>query len=385
MRITIVSAAPLSTPKPGLGADDSLRCAVVPDLIGFPPEFARDADLLLLSGYPIDGRLVGALESCSASAPHCALVPVLAAPPAEQVVQLMQAGAADVVGSLGVADLDALIGRVRERLRRATLPADAVRTIGLVSAKGGDGATCIAANLAAALSRCPDTRVMALDFSLPFGDLEIHLSSAQPQHDLADVLAQIERLDATLLDTLSHPVGERLRLVPSPAEFERFIEVKAPLVERLLTLAAQSYRFVVVDLGTGTDPVSLSLLGRFDQLLMVATPDIASLRHAAKVLRMWQGMGRDVSRVGLVANRVTAQPEVPLTRFAATLGLPLLREIADEPVGVSRSLLDGAPVLVTAPTSAFSRAIRHWAADLAGAPPTEESLWTSFKQLWHAA
>jgi MinD-like ATPase involved in chromosome partitioning or flagellar assembly len=67
------------------------------------------------------------------------------------------------------------------------------------------------------------------------------------------------------------------------------------------------------------------------------------------------------------------------------LGLPVLREIAEESEGVSQSLLEGAPVLVTAPTSAFSRAIRHWAADLSGIHPVEESLWTSFKQLWRAA
>jgi pilus assembly protein CpaE len=386
MRIIIVSSAPLQAkPTPGLTGEDSLQYRVLGDLIGFPPDLARDADLLLLSGYPIDGRLVGALESCSAGAPHCAPVPVLAAPTPAQVVQLMQAGAADLVASLATADLDALIGRVRERLRRSALPVDAVRSLGLVAAKGGDGATCIAANLAAALARCPATRVMAIDLSLPFGDLEIHLSGEQAQHDLADVLAQIERLDASLLDTLAHPVGEQLRVVASPADFQRFIDVRPALVERLLTLAGESYRFVVADLGTGTDPLTLSLLGRFDQLLMVTTPDIASLRRAAKVIRMWQSMGVDMARVGLVVNRVTARPEVPVARFAATLGLPVVREIADEPEGVSESLLEGAPVLVTAPASAFSRAIRRWAADLAGTHPIEESLWTSFKQLWRAA
>lgn len=386
MRITIVSDKPLAQqPAPSLLGGDSLHCEVLPDLIGFPPETARGADLLLLAGYPIDGRLLGALETCNAAAPDCAVVPVLKDPPADRVVQLMQAGAADIAAALASADLDALIARTRERLQRAHLPTDAVRTIGVVGAKGGDGATCIAANLAAALSRCADIRVMALDLSLPFGDLEIHLTSEQPDHDLADVLAQIERLDASLLDTLAHPVGDQLRLVVSPADFQRFVEVRAPLVERLLKLASESYRFVVADLGTGTDPVSLSLLGHFDQLLMVATPDIASLRHAGKVLRMWQGLGHPTSRVGLVVNRVTAHPEVPVTRFAATLGLPVVREIADEPTGVSESLLEGAPVLSTAPASAFSRAIRRWAADLSGTPPTEESLWTSLKHLWRAA
>lgn len=386
MRIVIVSDTPLAqTPTPALGVGDSLHCQVLPDLIGFPPDIPGRSDLLLLAGYPVDGRLLGALETCNAVAPDCAVVPVLKDAPADRVVQMMQAGAADIAASLATADLDALIGRMRERMRRVHLPADAIRTIGLVAVKGGDGATCIAANLAAALARCPGTRVMAIDLSLPFGDLEIHLTSEQPGHDLADVLAQIERLDASLLDTLAHPVGEQLRLIVSPADFQRFIEVRPPLVERLLALASESYRFVVVDLGTGTDPISLSLLGRFDQLLMVATPDIASLRRAGKVLRMWQGMGHPTAHVGLVANRVTAHPEVPLTRFAATLGLPLVREIADEPAGVSESLLEGAPVIVTAPASAFSRAIRRWAGDLAGVSPTEESLWTSFKQLWRAA
>ena len=386
MRIIIVSDKPVEQPPaPTLGAGDSLHCKVLPDLIGFPPDIPRGADLLLLAGFPIDGRLLGALETCNANAPDCAVVPVLADPPADRVVQVMQAGADDIVASLASPDLDALIARTRERMRRSHLPADAIRTIGVVAAKGGDGATCIAANLAAALSRCPGTRVMAIDLSLPFGDLDIHLTSEQPNHDLADVLAQIERLDASLLDTLAHPIGEQLRLIASPADFQRLVEVRPPLVERLLHLASESYRFVVVDLGTGTDPVSLSLLGSFDQLLMVATPDIASLRHAGKVLRMWQGLGYQTSRIGLVANRVGAHPEVPVTRFAATLGLPVVREIADEPSGVSESLLEGAPVLITAPASAFSRAVRHWAADLSGIPPTEESLWTSFKQLWRAA
>jgi pilus assembly protein CpaE len=386
MRITIVSEQALpAAPLPALGAGDSLQQRVLPDLIGFPPEIASGADLLLLAGYPSDGRLLAAIESCSAGAPHCAVVPVLADAPADRVVQVMQAGAADIVGSLAAPDLEALIARTRERLRRAQLPADAIRTIGLVAAKGGDGATCIAANLAAALARCPGTRVMAIDLSLPFGDLDIHLTGEQPTHDLADVLAQIERLDASLLDTMAHPVGEQLRLVVSPADFERLVEVRPEPVARLLTLAADSYRFVVVDLGTGTDPVSLSLLDTFDQLLMVATPDIASLRRAGKVLRMWQASGHPLSRVGLVVNRITAHPEVPVTRFAATLGLPVVREIADEPEGVGESLLEGAPVLATAPASAFSRAVRRWAADLSGTPPTEESLWTSFKQLWRAA
>lgn len=387
MRITIVSNQPLSAP-PALGQspEDSLQLRVLPDLIGFPPDIARSADLLLLSGYAIDGRLLGALESCNAAAPDCAVVPVLIEPPAGQVVQVMQAGAADIVGSLAAADLEALLGRLRQRpLHGARRPAHVIRTLGFVSAKGGDGATCIAANLAAALARCAGIKVLALDLALPFGDLEIFLTPEQPQHDLADVLAQIERLDATLLDTLAHPLGDGLRVLPSPASFERFVGVKPALVSRLLTLATESYDFVVADLGGGTDPVSLSLLGQFDQLLLVATPDIASLRRAARVLRTWQGMDVDIARVGLVANRVTAQPEVPVARFAATLELPVLREIADEHSGVSQSLLEGAPVLATAPASTFSRAIRRWAADLTGVQPQEESLWNSFKQLWRAA
>lgn len=386
MRIVIVSSRALpARPKVALLPGDTLDCRVLPDLIGFPPDTVRDADVLLLEAYPVDGRLLAALESCSASLPHCAVVPVLAAPPAEQVVQLMQAGAIDIAADLEARHLEPLLVRIRERARRATAAGQTPRTIGLVSAKGGDGATCVAANLAAALARCPSTRVLALDLALPFGDLEIHLTRDTPQHDLADVLAQIDRLDATLLDTLAHPIGDALRLVPSPVAFERLIEVDPPRVGRLLTLATQSYRFVVVDLGSGTDPVSLSLLPQFDQLLLVAVPDIPSLRRASRVLRLWQGMGRDTSRAGLVANRVKAHPEVPVSRFADTLGLPLLREVADEPDGVRESLLEGVPVLDTAPASAFCRGIRRWAADLTGTPPVEESLWTSFKQLWRAA
>jgi len=383
MKVLIISSRPLERQPSELNTrGDTLLCQVLPDLVGFPVSTARTADALLLVGFPADARLLEAVRGCVEAAPDCAVVPVLGNPPADYVVQLMQAGAVDVASSPFPQDMVAAVERLRSRGTR-NLAGSQPHSIAVISAKGGDGATCIAANLASALARCSGVRVMAIDLSLPFGDLDIHLTTQQSQNDLADVLEQSERLDAALLDTLSHHVSDGVRLISSPATFERFVGIQPAQVTQLVGLATRSYNFVVADLGNGTDPVSLGVFDLFERVLLVTTLDVPSLRRSAKLLRLWRGMGRDCSRVRLVVNRVSSEPEVPLAQFASTLGVEVAYQFEDEVHGVNESLLEGRSVLETAPSSDFSKTFQRWAAELSGTPIRKDSAWTHLKHLLH--
>ncbi len=88
-----------------------------------------------------------------------------------------------------------------------------------MSAKGGDGATYLTANLAAALADNPECRVLTIDLSLPFGDLDMYMTGNTTSNNLATFSNQIDRIDGALLDSMAHHVSGNLHLIPSPTIF----------------------------------------------------------------------------------------------------------------------------------------------------------------------
>ena len=69
------------------------------------------------------------------------------------------------------------------------------------STKGGAGKSVIAVNLAVVLAMRSERPVCLVDADLQFGDIAVMLKLA-PQHTIVDAVASLDRLDATLLQSL---------------------------------------------------------------------------------------------------------------------------------------------------------------------------------------
>ncbi len=382
MHIVIVSPTPVSATDQQLGADQHHISRIQADtLSGLDTVAARQPDVMIAVGFAADQRLSGALAAFIKAAPGCAVIPVLPDPPASVLLQLMQLGVREVLPDASAEQISAALGRLAAADTTVRCAASAERDgkrgrcIGLVSAKGGDGGSCMVANLAAALGRYADLRVIALDMSLPFGDLEMFLTPEPSRHDLADLCGEIERLDGALLQSMAQHLGGQLRLIPSPSSFDRFVHLSANDVSRLLDVAVRNHDLVLVDLGAGLDPVALGVLEQIDQMVVVATLTLPSVRRAGLLLRVWEGFGYSMGRASVVINRTGSRADLDVDQFAQAVRVPILRQIPDEPDGVKESLLVGRATVEIEPHSAFSRVMRDWAAECAGRPIEERSLW----------
>jgi pilus assembly protein CpaE len=340
----------------------------------------QSPDLVFVHGITQTNEYAVKLELLCNALPKAAVIPVCPNPEPEFLLRVMRAGVREVIP----ADEPALIAEVLARIKNRQQAAGGAgsvplaRRIAFMSAKGGDGGTCIAANIATALTKDPACRVLLIDLSLPFGDLEMYLTNEKMENDLADFCEEINRLDSSLLDFMVHHVSANLHLIAAPQVFDKVLKISAPQIERLIDLAARDYNYVLIDIGVGVDPISLQVLEKLDQLVVVSTMTVPSVRRVGQILRLWESLGYLIGKVSVVVNRFSGKSDVQISDFEKAIGQRVAKIFPQESLGVQESLLKGQPTIDLRPKAEFSRLIGEVAAEWQGKPIEEKSIWHRF-------
>ena len=365
------------------------------------PVMAAAPDLLLVV-VADSGRanaIVRTLCQVQAQLPHCRISPLVRNPDPAILLDLMRAGITDVLVDDSAQNIRAVVERARQSAGRAMAEGDAPalpsgsasplaagRLTAFVSAKGGDGATFVAVNYAVSLAKAdrakadwtrPDKagRVLLLDLSLPFGDAEIYLTAQKPSHDLADFVQEIDRLDGALLKAMAHHVSDDLDFIPSPLTMDRVVQIVPDQIPALIARVKHHYDQVIVDLGAGIDPVTLTVLDMADEAVVVATPEVPSVRRTSQILNVWDSLEYPPEKLSIVVNRHSASSSISSQAFETAIGKSIARVLPDEGDKVRDSMAKGVPVVELASGSRFAREMANWAQQQVGAPAKGKSLW----------
>jgi len=196
------------------------------------------------------------------------------------------------------------------------------RSIAFVGARGGAGSSSVAHNTAYAMSERIGANTVIVDYDLPFGTAGLDFNQ-DPLNGVADALGQPDRLDATLLDRMMVRCTDKLSLFAAPATLDVDWDVSPDAFEEVTSRIRSTAPFVVLDLPHLWSGWMRKTLISADEVVVVATPDLASLRNAKNMI--------DLIRVGrpndapprLVLNQVgvPGRPEIPAKDFGAALGV----------------------------------------------------------------
>ena len=89
------------------------------------------------------------------------------------------------------------------------------RTIAVVGAKGGVGASTVAHNIAWAIARDLELDAVVTDLDLPFGTAGLDYNQDPPQ-GIADAVFSPERMDGAFVDRLLSKCTDHLSLLAAP-------------------------------------------------------------------------------------------------------------------------------------------------------------------------
>jgi pilus assembly protein CpaE len=192
---------------------------------------------------------------------------------------------------------------------------------GVLSAKGGCGATSIACYLGAALhpaanlvtkqSAAARGRVLVadLDYQSP-GTGGIFRVTPQPH--AGGAFDAVRRLSSSVWREFVTPVAAGVDLLASPVETVSNIASPPPepwRVESLFRFVGRQYDWILVDLGRHLNPANWSLLQNIDELFIVTAPDVLALYQTRSVLQTLSNRGFDKGRVRIILNRNLSSPQ----------------------------------------------------------------------------
>jgi pilus assembly protein CpaE len=195
------------------------------------------------------------------------------------------------------------------------------RTIAFIGARGGVGASTIAHNTAYALSERMHAETVIVDFDLPFGTAGLDFNQ-DPLTGIADALSQPERLDPVLLDRMMVKCTDRLSLFAAPATLDNDWDVSPEAFEEVAQKIRGTAPYVVLDLPHQWNGWVRRMMVSADEVVVVATPDLASLRNAKNMIDLAKAARPNDAPPRLVLNQVgvPGRPEIPLKDFTNALG-----------------------------------------------------------------
>ncbi len=236
------------------------------------------------------------------------------------------------------------------------------RQVAFVGAKGGVGASTLAHNFAWSMAERMQTATVIVDLDLPFGTAGLDFNQ-DPLQGVIDALTQPERLDPVLMDRMMVRCGDRLSLFAAPATLDQDYEISAEAYEEVTQKIRGAAPFVVLDLPHSWAAWTRRVLIGSDDLVVVATPDLASLRNAKNIIDMVRQARPNDAPPRLVLNQVgvPGRPEIPVKDFGEALGVTPSLVLPFDPKSFGQAANNGQMVGEVAPKSKAAEGIDHLA------------------------
>jgi len=327
-----------------------------------------------------------ARESLATARPGVAVVglPEHAGPEPFELVRELAAHGTPVVVQAPRKDADAILASMRAGAREFFVVgeerkvAHAVQSLlesagelrlagvtAVLPAKGGVGATVIAAHLAGAFQR-RGGRVCLADLDLELGDARTFLDMSG-SYSLTDVAANARRLDRELLDSSVPRHSSGIWVLSQSEKVSEADRLGAEGTAQVIRFLRHHYDQIVLDgLGDFGD-VTLAALDLADRLLLVLTQEVLAVRDAQRAVGILRQLGQDLGRVDVVVNRYQKRSNITVAVIQETLGLPVRATIGNDFQALSRAVNRGVLVWDESATSVVGRDMDAYAEAQGGA------------------
>lgn len=206
------------------------------------------------------------------------------------------------------------------------------RTIAVVGAKGGVGASTIAHNLAWSISRSLEYQTVIVDLDLPFGTTGLDFNQDPPQ-GVADAVFSPERLDANFVDRLLSKCSDTLSILSAPATVDRLYDLPEQAFDATLDILRSTTPCAVLDVPHQWTAWTKRILMSADEVVVVASPNLANLRNAKTIVDALRAARVNDHPPRLVLNMVGVprRPEISVAEFSKAIEIEPFGVVPFEP------------------------------------------------------
>jgi pilus assembly protein CpaE len=297
-------------------------------------------DVAVFSGEP-----ALAVRQILAHCPEAVIVVTGSGAPASAISRAVSAGARGfLLKPYQPADLVATVrdayesARALGRARPEHTTARRGKLIPVYSPKGGVGCTTIATNLAVALAS-KSYSVALVDLDLQFGDVGSVLD-LKSVNSIADLLAQPEITEELVNDTfVTHSSGVKVLVAPENLSVVETIDAADAVA--LLKKLTGLFDYVICDLWSSLEELSIQTMRAADQVVLVTTPELPALRNLVRVVTATRDDLHLDDKALFVGNRLPGKGSLSTEEILRAFGRPFVATFPSEGVGITEAINRG--------------------------------------------
>lgn len=302
-----------------------------------------------------------------------ALVAFSASQDHDVLLQAMRAGCNDFIGGeFNSAAFVETLNRLNQQwTSKAALHSANGSVLTFFGAKGGVGTTTLAVHIAIYLVQCHKKKTLLIDNHPQLGHACIYLGIDGSRYNFHELVQNLNRLDSELLRGYIATHSSGLEVLSSPDTCEGRKATDPESMAQTLDFLRGEYDYVIVDCPTSLDDTNLAVIEASNQVFIVATPEIGSVRDLSRHVDVLSQNEQNVDKVKVVINRFSAQHAVSIEQIEKAIRLPIAFKLPNSYAEVVRSGILGEPISHKS-KSEFSTQLVKWVSTLAGPVVFEE-------------
>jgi len=290
------------------------------------------------------------------------------------ILEAMRAGCSEYLTKpVAIEQLSVSLDRLRNRFlpNKPSPTKPTGKVLVFLGARGGAGATTLAVHLGNFLARQHAKKVLIVDVHRRLGHIALYLGEDRVAYHFYELVRNINRLDAALLEgfVLHHASG--VDVLPSPDVFDDSSNVSLDDIQRAIRFLAECYDFVIIDSPHGVHNLSLSAIDCCDELFLIASPDVPGLRDLSRCVDRLLQSHVSPDKLKVVINRYSSQGAVTLEQIEKAIRQPIAITIPNNSTELIRAMNTGNPISPDR-KSEFAIQMRKWAASLVPSAATPE-------------